>query len=224
MRRGGLKLHPERLFPLHLVRLWDHEVAELASFTRPVGEWQNLSRLEPPHGELASVFIAARAIFGRSCRRFDPHKSSFRFPLLLSATRDASPFRYLVTLEDLRGRTIVSYRRVEAMPAAPLVHRYREPVDEELSRNEMDYLGEFLCGYLTGFARAVCVDAPPFVRTIPSMHMLYGLCAGELFEYEASSAADFEQRVAAARAECSPASDLADVTNLMNDIVAEAAP
>src|SRR5690606_32973512 len=88
------------------VRILSHEIAALGSRLHPVVR-EPICMFRSAMGQrkhaLAMTLVGAERVFGRSSRRFDPDKGSFRFPLWLSAARDGFQLRYFLDLRDTRG-------------------------------------------------------------------------------------------------------------------------
>jgi hypothetical protein len=177
-------------------------VAELAPWLSEIERnysHQFLQRTE--HLDLPKTLLAAEHLFGRSSQTFDDYKGSFRFPLFLSASRDGLDLQYVVLLADCRGSIEVVFARYseqcrQIWPGGG----FAAPVDNELSRAELDYLSDHVRGYLVGLGHTLVEKSAPFYRVIPSQRVVYGLRAGELFERSIDSAEDFEDvRAAIAR-------------------------
>jgi hypothetical protein len=193
--RGTLILHPPSLFPVHLSRLFDDEVAALAPWCRavepdPFGDFSRT--MTQRELTLPRVFLTARRVFGRSSSRFDPHKSSFAFPILLSAARNDVELRYLLMLQDVRGSVRVAFHRFRGQrdpQERPI------PTEGELSLHDInlvrDAMLEFL--YLGGDAAARGVSAVH--RTVPSELTVYGCRNGDLFESRYESSEEYQRAV-----------------------------
>jgi hypothetical protein len=149
---------------------------------------------------LPKTLVAAEALFGRSSRIFDDYKGSFKFPLLLSATRNGSRMRYVIRLGDYRGSVEISFLRVGEC-ARTGDRGYHPPVESELSGSDLDYLSEFLLGYLLGYAESGAADAPSFYRVIRSDNVVYGKQRGDLFERTFEDQTEFESFVSTLEAE-----------------------
>lgn len=226
--RGRLSLHPPDLFPVLLSRLFDHEVSTLAPWVQPIepDRFAEFSRsVAQQKLTLPRMFVAAERVFGRSSARFDHHKSSFRFPVLMSAMRDGMQLRYVLVLQDVRASVRVEVYRFSESREPP--GRYYPAVDAELSRREIDLVANALTEFLHTAGGVAARTASSFHRTVPSEFVVYGCRDGDLFEGCFESAAEYQQAVARISLELGDVErceELQQVMELFGDAIAEIRP
>jgi hypothetical protein len=222
--RPQLWLRPRELFPVLLSRLADHELSEIGRYAVPIepDSTRELRRsMNPEPLLLPKLYLAGEALLGRSSRLYDHDKSSFRYPLLLSATRGSSRMRYLVSVHDFHGSVEVSFHRVREREQVDSIRSYQPPIDHELSRRDLNCLSDCIVGFLCGKAEAAMASAPCFHRSIGSVMMAYGMRRGDLFERRFESIEELEGFLREVRDEsvdAERASDLAYVTALLDSI------
>jgi hypothetical protein len=176
-------------------RVVEHEALALAPFAECI-ERDSLFELarsvayraEPL--QLPKSLLALEALLGRSSPHFDPWKSSFDFEVLLSAERQALPLRYLVRIGDHRGSIEMVFYRLRPEPVAPPRRRHSAG-DDGLSRDDINYVTEYLRGFFLGYADGIVATAEPFHRAVSDGWLVYGKRRGDLFEREASSREEF---------------------------------
>ncbi|NOY94200.1 MAG: hypothetical protein GXP55_23720 [Deltaproteobacteria bacterium] len=220
--RRRLTLDPPGLFAFEVCRLLDHEVGQLLPHLRPVAPSHTLDAWLFPGCSLVDTLVGGERVFGRSSSSFDCWKGSFSFPLLLTATRKTRTIRYLLRLRDHRGTVGVSFRRFQWEVVKTSEARcYMEPVDDELSRAEIDRLGRALIEFIALSGEAFMRQKKPFFHTVDSEFIVYGCSAEGPFEQRFESTEEFEERVQALSREVGDIArehDLENVRSLLADI------
>ena len=207
-----------------LARILDHELAELADWTRPIErDYIYEFSHSVPHAplDLAKVFLAAQALFGRTSLRFDPDEGSFRFPLLLLAKRDGFALRYLILLQDRRGSIEAPFYRLQNERRTEMLAQDHASIDRELSRPEINHLTDHLIGFLRAHGGGLAAIAPSFHRIVPSEFLVYGNRSGELFERVLANEDEYRrlpQIVKSALADSESKEELEYVQDLLGDM------
>jgi len=199
--RGRLDLNLPGLFPFRLSRLFDHELSALLHWLQPIEE-SNYYFFRPPRN-LARTFSAAERLFGRTSQRFDDHKCSFSFPLLMTARRGDCELRYVMKVFDLRGVVNVPLARVQEEPP-PALRGYRAPVERELSRRDIDGITDVLLDVLHDVGDRRTPPDGPFYRTVPAQCIVYGFHGGSWFQEELEDQDAYDRRVAELAVELDP--------------------
>jgi hypothetical protein len=201
-KRPHAVLHAPKLHPIVASRLLDHELERIAPRLQPLERDYNLElrrALARERCVLPKVFVAAERLFGRTSGRFDPYKCSFRFPLLITEAPGKAPLRYVALLEDVRGSVLLPFSRLERQVVSD--RGYQKPIDDELSRDDLNYLTDYLLGYLDGFAESTAVSAPAFYRVIQSEYTVYGYREGDWFEDSYENEKQLEDRLGQIRSD-----------------------
>ncbi len=186
LHRGRVTLDPPGLFPLKLARLMDHEVKEVSDFALPIEENTSaaLRRAVAHRAEdlvLPRTLVALEDLFGACPWRSDAWKCTFSFPLLVTADAPTSTLRYLMIVGDCRGSIDVLFYRLQDEPV-PGLNGYHAPFDRELSRQQLDYLTDYLLRFLMERSDAAVPHIESFYRVVGSERIVYGKRGGRLFE------------------------------------------
>jgi len=198
--RGRTIVHPKRLWPMALKRLNDNQVSELAPFLTAVDRnW--IAEFRRNATDLTRTYVALDNLFGPSSPRFDRWKCSFSFPLLLSSVHTDDKTQgfanYVVSVGDLRGLVNMPFYRVTT-PTCLTGNTDNQasqpnPEKRELSLDDIDYLTDFILGYLEGYAATVLPSTPDFYGTVSSEFLVYGKRNGEIFSTSFDDAREYEQ-------------------------------
>jgi len=148
------------------------------------------------YSNLAKMYTALRSWFGESGDHYDDWKGAFSFPFLISFKTDDQIIAYLMNIVNIRSS-------IEFMIAKVLHkddrsfdrHLLHDPL-EEFPRTEMNYLINFIVGFLTGVLEAAKDrHVKPFVKTVKSNQILFGYKGGEYFEHHYQSSEEFEEAI-----------------------------
>ncbi len=203
LKRHHINIRQRGETQFHLWRLTEEEDSRLRDNSLPIKEdgmflmqLMLSERHNPDRLTLPKAFLALEHLFGETSHLFDDWKGSFSFPLLL-AVKTAGQFFYLLRVYDHRGSLqFPLYRILENGVDGYDIHAYREPLEIEFSREEIN---EFICyfyGYLVGVAEIINeLPKKSFLKRIDSNHILYGCQDGTFFEEQIDSEEDYKAAI-----------------------------
>jgi hypothetical protein len=181
-------------FPFSLYRLSDEEYSQLRDRSFPI-RINGLFLLKlvfdrldhPDRLTLPKALLALEDMFGTSSSYLDRFKQAFSFPLLLAIVKPNGTFYHLLRITDRRGCIDFDlYRIVDDIKYADKdLMLSSDPITDELSQPEIEYITIYLWGFLEGFSHHIHKRQPeiePFFRHIDSNHVIYGYWDGKFVE------------------------------------------
>jgi hypothetical protein len=194
-------------FPFSLWRLSDDEYRKLRLRSFPIKvdgffvlKLALAQRNTPDELTLPKVLLVLEDEFGRSSTYIDSYKQTFSFPFLLAIEKPDATFYHLLRLEDYRGGLEFNiYRIVDNLKyAQEELEVYHQPIEDELSSEEIKYLISYLWGYLEGGAKVFCKlhsEITPFFRHVDSSHVIYGYWDGKFVEEVIEDSDDYQRAI-----------------------------
>jgi len=194
-------------FPFSLWRLSDEEYSQFRLRSFPIqGDSFFLIKLSlsqqntPEELTLPKVLLVLEDEFGRSSTSIDTYKQTFLFPFLLAIEKPSGTFYHLLRIEDYRGGLEFNLFRIvdEIKYAQEKLEIVHQPIEEELSLEEIKYLICYLWGYLKGSSEAFCKSPTaitPFFRHVDSIHVIYGYWDGKFIEEVIDDTDEYQRKV-----------------------------
>jgi hypothetical protein len=187
-RRRQLSLHGEKW---RLWRLTDNELDELSLHAESVEgcpDWYE--RGFGRRFRFCSGFVFLEEVFGTSSQRFDDHKGSFSYPMLVMSAEHQGA-GYLLLIRDIKGS--VNYHMAHLVHAA--CPGGSNSSDESSACDVVPFLDD-LYDYLASGARRVQrraqTDIEPFYRCVPGILLTYGYDGECFFEDQHRCHEDFD--------------------------------
>jgi hypothetical protein len=194
-------------FPFSLYRLSDAEYSQLLDRSFPI----RINRLfllklvfdrldNPDRLTLPKALLGLEDMFGASSSYLDRAKQAFSFPLLLAIVKPSGTFYHLLQITDRRGSVDFDlYRIIDDIKYADRdLMLSSEPITDELSQLEIEYIIIYLWGFLEGFSHHIHQRYPkiePFFRQIDSNHIIYGYWDGKFVEEEIEDNDEYDRIV-----------------------------
>jgi hypothetical protein len=194
-------------FPFSLYRLSDEEYAQLQDRSFPIrinGLFLlklAFDRLDSPDRlTLPKALLGLEDMFGNSSSYLDRSKQAFSFPLLLAISKPSGTFYHLLRITDRRGSIDFDlYRIIDDLKYTDKdIMLSSEPIIDELSQPEIEYIIIYLWRFLEGFSHHIHQRYPeiePFFRHIDSNHIIYGYWDGKFVEEEIEDSDEYDRVV-----------------------------
>jgi hypothetical protein len=184
-----------------LIRLNDEQYSLLRQNSVPITEdYLHAMSLEMNRkcifSSLAKMYIALKMCFGESGNYYDDWKGAFSFPFLIYFEKDGQSIAYIMNVFNLRASIDFS--------VAKLIHEDDDSLDrtvlhdpfEEFPRREINYVIDFLVGYLTGFFQSAKDRYDePFFKSVRSDLILFGYKDGSFFDQQFEDSDGFDEAV-----------------------------
>jgi hypothetical protein len=193
LSRNHHRFEPE-WFAFNLWRLTDEEYRQLQSHSWLISVdnmfltwWQRKRWNKGQHWPLPKDLVVLEKNFGFSSDVFDREKQSFSFPLLLSIEKEQQKLYYLLRIADIDAGLGFSLNKVltNGYQTKSHVQYFHEPIAEEFSQTEIEYLILYLCEYLEKQASILLpetIGLEPFFRHIDRSQVIYGYWDGQFVE------------------------------------------
>lgn len=142
---------------------------------------------------LAEYYAWMRYAFGEPSRYYDNWKGGFAFVFQVEVIRNNHTYPHILRIVNWRSTVDFRFSRVldTVESASSLV--CRQPIEEEMSAEEMEFLDFWLYGFLQGVGRvAKHIEIPSFYKTAESNWISYGYFDGEFFEHRHDEQKSFE--------------------------------
>jgi hypothetical protein len=149
--------------------------------------WQKKRWSDGQQLPLPKDLVVLEREFGFSSDVFDREKQSFSFPLLLSIEKEQQKLYYLLNITDIDAGLTFDLNKIliDGYQDKSYVRYFREPIAEEFSQTEIEYLILYLCEYLENQADILLPEAmklEPFFRHIDRSQVIYGYWDGQFVE------------------------------------------
>ena len=184
-------------FPIRLDTLFLLDLTLKAQARRRAVPQNNLTELNLP-----KALLVLEREFGLSSIDFDNYQQTFCFPFLLGVENPDSTFYYLLKIENYRGGIeFYFYRIIDKIEYANIdLNFYHQPIDDEFSSVEIEYVIRHLWGFLAELATHLGTDGNevnPFFRHIDVDRIVYGYWDGEFIDKQIDDSAEYHQTVEA---------------------------
>jgi hypothetical protein len=132
-----------------------------------------------------------RTLFGESTTAYDDYKCSFGYQFLLMITREDRVSLYLLNFTDIKGNTNFIFKKI--LTTSEELEKYkdrnilREPMEDDFSKDEMEYFMTWFMFYLVGFMESLEPRYnEAFARSQDYCWMIYGFRDNAFFldQYE----------------------------------------
>lgn len=143
---------------------------------------------ESPDFDLPRLYAALRTLFGESSVTYDVYKCSFGYQFLLKIIRKDKESEYALNFTDIKGGISFIFSRILALEELEK-HKdrdvLREQLENDFSKDEMEYFMTWFTFYLVGFMRSFDYNEE-FARSLDYRLMIYGYRNNRFFldQYE----------------------------------------
>jgi hypothetical protein len=177
---------PDGVGVVELRRCDDHFFRKAGALSMPIElRSPSLYSLTDRGLGLPQIYAALCMLTGPSGDLYDPWKGAFSFPFKLTVRRGERQLRYLLKLTSFRSMVEPILYRVQQPGETYSRTTYHAPFEDELGKDDIAFVINFLRGYLGGFLPALRTWTTPFVKEIQSNLILFG--------YDPTSSTFFEQ-------------------------------
>lgn len=143
----------------------------------------------------AQYYTGMRCLFGEPGNLYDDWKGSFSFAFQVDVFRNENIYNYLLNILHFRGNLEFRFRKIMEDPENYDLSVYREPLEDELSGDDMVKIECFVYGFLLGYLETagerVLQDIPDFILLSDSNHIISGYIDGKFFERFLQDERDF---------------------------------
>jgi hypothetical protein len=125
------------------------------------------------------LYAALKVLFGESTTAYDDYKCSFGYQFLLKITRRDRVSVYALNFTDIKGNISFIFRKV--LTTSEELEKYkdrnvlREPIEDDFSKDEMEFFMTWFMFYLVGFMESFEPNYnEAFARSQDYGWMIYG--------------------------------------------------
>jgi len=132
---------------------------------------------------LAEYYALMRIRFGESGFFYDDWKGIFSFPFEVEVFKNDRCHQYILNVVNWRSTVEPRFCKVFAGEEKFDPHVYRQPINDELSQNEMQFVDGYLYGILLASRKHhKFYEIPDFIRKIEMQSVILGYHEGQYFE------------------------------------------
>lgn len=137
------------------------------------------------------LYAALKTLFGDSTSLYDHYKCSFGYQFLLKIIWKDRESEYSINFTDIKGGITFIFRKILATSEELEKYKDRtilhEPLEDDFSKEEMEYFMSMFTFYLIGFMESFEEHYnKEFARSLDYCHMIYGFRGNKFFleQYE----------------------------------------
>ena len=135
---------------------------------------------------LPKTYAVLTTLTGPTGKLYDDWKGAFAFPFKVKVFRKEEEFHYLLKITNVRSMIDSTLYRISKPEEEYSPTTYHPPFPNELSEADLEYIGNYLCGFIKGYSETMPAWATPFVMDVQSNFIIYG--------YDPESASFFEEQ------------------------------
>jgi len=179
------------LFHCRIKRISDERYRELRSVAYPVLEQipvfsyvRRYNNIDETPLNLAEYYALMRIRFGESGLHFDDWKGIFSFPFEVEVFKNNRIYQYILNVVNWRSAVELRFGKVFAGEEGFDPDVYKQPINDEFSKDEMKFVDSFLYGILLAYRkRHRFYEVPDFIRKIEMQSVILGYHEGQSFEH-----------------------------------------
>lgn len=123
---------------------------------------------------LPRTYAVLTTLTGPTGKLYDDCKGAFAFPFKIKVCRAEGEFHYLLKITNVRSMVDSSLYRISKPEEKYSPTRYQPPFPNELSDADLEYIGNYLCGFIKGYSETMPAWSTAFVMDVQSNLIIYG--------------------------------------------------
>jgi hypothetical protein len=153
-------------------------------------------KYKAPNIDHPRLYAALKTLFGESTTAYDDYKCSFGYQFLLKIKRKDKKSEYTLNFTDVKGGISFMFRKILTTSEELEKHKDRnilhEPMENDFSKDEMEYFMTWFMFYLEGFMQSFERRYnKEFARSLDYCFMIYGYRDNRFFLYQYENQDEF---------------------------------